>query len=102
EGKTRVTFVWEPAARVPGDRLRHQAARLTLTVLAADGEPVFEGAVLPSGPGTFDAGEETPPRAVFDVAPGRVRIRMSIEDPSLQVIDSDVRTINVRDLRDRR
>ncbi len=102
EGKTRVTFVWEPAVRVPGDRSRHQAARLTLTVLAGDGQSVFDGAVLPSGPGTFDAGEDTPPRAVFDVAPGRVRIRMSIEDPSLQAIDSDVRTINVRDLHDRR
>jgi VWFA-related protein len=102
EGKTRVTFVWEPAVRVPGDRSRHQAARLTLTVLSGDGQSVFEGAVLPSGPGTFDTGEETPPRAVFDVAPGRVRIRMAIEDPSLQPIDLDIRTINVRDLRDRR
>jgi VWFA-related protein len=102
EGKTRVTFVWEPAARVPGDRARHVAARLTLTALGADGKPVFEGAVLPTGPGTFGSGEGIQTRAVFDVPPGRVRIRMSIEDMALQVIDSDVRTITVRDLQNRR
>jgi VWFA-related protein len=102
DGKTRVTFVWEPAVRVPGDRSRHAAARLTLTALGADNAPVFEGAVLPAGPGTFDSGEGTHTRAVFDVAPGRVRIRMAIEDMASQVIDSDVRTINVRDLQDRR
>ncbi len=101
-GRTRVTFVWEPAVRVPGDRARHRAARLTLTALGADGKPVFEGAVLPAGPGTFEAGEGLPSRAVFDVQPGRLRIRMSIEDTALQVIDSDVRTISVRDLQDQR
>ena len=102
DGKTRVTFVWEPAVRVPGDRTRRRAARLTLTVLGRDGSTVFEGPVVPSGVGTFDTGEGTPPRAVFDVEPGRVRIRMSIEDGSLQTIDSDVRTITVRNLDDRR
>jgi hypothetical protein len=101
DGKTRVTFVWEPAVRVPGDRTRHVAARLTLTALGADGKPVFEGAVLPAGPGTFETGERVQTRAVFDVPPGRVRIRMSIEDMGQQVIDSDVRTIMVRDLQRR-
>jgi VWFA-related protein len=101
-GKTRVTFVWEPAARVPGERVRHLAARLTLTALGPDGKPVFEGPVIPAGPGTFDTGEGVPARAVFDVAPGRVRIRMAIEDASLQQIDSDVRSIFVRDLHDER
>ena len=102
DGKTRVTFVWEPSVRVPGDRARHVAARLTLRALGDDGKPVFEGAVLPTGPGTFETGEGAQTRAVFDVPPGRVRIRMSIEDMALQVIDSDVRTITVRDLQNRR
>ena len=39
-----------------------------------------------------------PTRAVFEVPPGRIRIRMSIEDAGLQVIDLDVREIVVRDL----
>ncbi len=101
DGRTRVTFVWEPAPRIPGDRTRHVAARLTLTALGADGKPVFEGAVLPAGPGTFETGERVQTRAVFNVSPGRVRIRMSIEDMGQQVIDSDVRTIVVRDLQNR-
>lgn len=99
DGKTRVTFVWEPALRVPGDRSRLIPARLRFTALGADGKPVFEGTVLPSGPGAFDGGDATPARAVFDVPPGRLRVRMSIEDAGLRVIDADVRDIAVRDLR---
>lgn len=97
-GKTRVTFVWEPVLGVPGDRPRLVPARLLLTALGADGKAVFEGTVMPSGPGASDAGEAPSSRAVFEVPPGRVRIRMSIEDAGLQVIDSDVREIAVRDL----
>lgn len=97
-GKTRVTFVWEPVLTVSGDRSRLLAARLTLTALGADGKPIFEGTVLPSGPAAADPGGVWSSRAVFEVPPGRVRIRMSIEDAGLQVIDSDVREILVRDL----
>jgi hypothetical protein len=53
--------------------------------------------VLPSGPNAFD-GADAPTRAVFDAPPGRVRIRMSIQDAALDVIDSDVREIIVRGL----
>jgi VWFA-related protein len=97
-GKTRVTFVWEPVSRVPGDRSRLTPSRLTFTALGSDGHPVFEGAVLPAGPAVLEAGGPVPTRAVFEVPPGRIRIRMSIEDAGLQVIDSDVREIVVRDL----
>jgi VWFA-related protein len=97
-GKTRVTFVWEPISRVPGDRSRLVPSRLTFTALGTDGHPVFEGAVLPAGPAVLEADGPVPTRAVFEVPPGRIRIRMSIEDAGLQVIDSDVREIVVRDL----
>src|SRR5207244_5344854 len=36
---------------------------------------------------------------VFDVAPGRLRLRMAIQDVASQVIDRDVREMSIRDLR---
>ena len=101
-GKTRVTFVWEPAARVPGDRTTRSPARVVLTALGADNVTVFEGPVVPAGP--IDPVDIVPregrsARAVFEVAPGRLRLRMSIEDAAGRVVDSDVREIAVRDLR---
>jgi VWFA-related protein len=94
EGRMRVTFVWEPA---PAARTAPAASRVALTALAADGTTVFEGAVLPTGP-VASSHEGAPPRAVFEVPPGRVRLRMSIESAASERIDSDVRDILVRDL----
>jgi VWFA-related protein len=100
DGKTRVTFVWEPSIAVPGDRARRStAARLELTALGAGDSVIFEGSVLPTGPGMIEAAGSEPLRAVFDVAPGPLRLRMKIQDASRQDVDSDVRQILVRDLR---
>jgi Ca-activated chloride channel homolog len=98
-GKTRVTFVWEPATHVPGERVRRTAKRLVLTALAPDGAVAFEGPVAPTGPAAIDEPGTTPARAVFDVAPGRLRLRMSIQDVAAQEIDRDVRELSIRDLR---
>ena len=98
-GKTRVTFVWEPATHVPGERVRHTARRLVLTALAADGTVLFEGPVAPTGPAAIDEPGTTPARAVFDAAPGRLRLRMAIQDVAAQEIDRDVRELSIRDLR---
>jgi hypothetical protein len=97
-GKTRVTFVWEPTPRVPGDRNRRIAARLVLTVLGGDGSLLFQGPVSPTGPGTIEVPGAVPSRAVFDASPGRVKLRMQIQDGAAQVIDRDVRDVIVRDL----
>jgi VWFA-related protein len=99
DGKTRVLFVWEPAARVPGDRAKQvYASRVVLKVLAADGGPLFEGSVLPTGPLRPDPLDEEQARAIFEAPPGPLRLRMSIEDQASQVLDSDVREISVRDM----
>jgi VWFA-related protein len=99
-GKSRVTFVWEPAARVPGDRsIKVSAARLVLTARGADGSLLFEGPVAPTGPAAIDEPGATPARAVFDVLPGRLRLRMSIQDVTSRVLDLDVRDISIRELK---
>ena len=90
-----MTFAWEPAPRVPGDRPRAGApARIVMTALAPDGVELFNGVVCAANASTCDAS-----RAIFDVAPGRVRLQMSIQDAAEQVLDSDVREIAVRDLK---
>jgi VWFA-related protein len=98
-GRTRVTFVWEPAASVPGVRTRQpSASRVVLTALAPDGTSLFEGSVLPAGPLRPDPADEVQARAIFDAPPGQLRLRMSIENDTGQAIDSDVRDLVVRDL----
>jgi VWFA-related protein len=97
-GKTRVTFVWEPTPRQTGERVRHVPARLSLTALGPDNAVLFEGVVNPTAPGLVAESVGTPSKAVFEMPPGRLRLRMSIEDLAQQVIDSDVRSISIRDM----
>jgi hypothetical protein len=97
-GQTRVTFVWEPAGAVPGDRRVRTPSRVALKALRTDGTTVFDGPVRPTG-ATVEAGNDSDARAVFEVPPGRVRLQMSIEDSAAQPLDTDVREILVDDLR---
>jgi VWFA-related protein len=97
-GMARVTFVWEPAARVPGDtRARRNPARVVMTALAPDGKVLFDGPVAATGPAVFDEPGAVPARAIFDAPPGRLHLRMSIEDVTSQVLDLDVRDLAVRE-----
>jgi VWFA-related protein len=86
-GRTRVTFVWEPAGAVPGDRKVKTPVRIVFKAVAPDGATVFEGTVRERA------------SAVFDVPPGRATFMMSIEDAAGNAIDSDIRDVIVRDLK---
>lgn len=99
-GRSRVTFVWEPAARVPGDiGVKRGPARVLLKAIAADGTVVFDGPVLATGPAVVDEPGAVPARAVFDAPAGRLRLRMSIQDITTQVLDVDVRDLSVHELK---
>ena len=83
-GKTKVTFVWEPTPPTPGDRnVREPATRVMLTASAQDAA-YFRG---PARSGT-----------TFDAAPGKVQLRISVEGAANQVLDSEMREITVPDL----
>jgi hypothetical protein len=112
-GKTKVTFVWEPIPRPPGDRLASadQPARVSVMAVAADGSPVFRGRVpdavmastSPKLPGGSSAAASTnPPRApssiTFEAKPGTVQLRLSVEGASAGVIDSETRELVIPDL----
>jgi VWFA-related protein len=96
DDRMKVTFVWEPTS-VPGSRAATTAARLDLTVLGDGDAVVFQGPVLPAGPDA--ALSDGPSRAVFETAPGRLRLRMNIQDGDRRDVDTDVRDLIVRDLR---
>jgi VWFA-related protein len=85
-GKTRVTFVWEPLPKVLGEKpgSREEPSAVNVTAVAPDGSPYFRGPV--------------PSRITFDANPGKVQIRMSVTGAASQVLDSETRELTVPDL----
>jgi VWFA-related protein len=114
-GKTRVTFVWEPIPKAPGDRSRpaEEPSRVAVMAVGSDGAPYFRGRVPDvalasaappaAAPGTSTAtgraaAPRPPSRVTFDARPGKMQLRLSVEGAGAQVIDSEVREITVPDL----
>ena len=93
-GRSRVTFAWEPGTTEGGRSDTAPAARVQLTAVAADGRPLFRGRV-PEGA----APSATAPggSASFEVPPGQVQLRMTVESETGQVLDSSTRELTVPD-----
>jgi VWFA-related protein len=104
-GKTRVTFVWEPLPKTPGDR-REDPARVSLMAIAPDGSPSFRGKVpdaalasaSPSAGGGSSPASHGPSRVSFEVPPGKLQLRISVEGTASQILDTETREITVPDL----
>jgi len=109
-GKTRVTFVWEPLPKSPGDRAdREEPTRVSLMALGADGSLVFRGrvpdaAVASTSPASSAAAANAAgaprgaQRVVFDAKPGKVQLRVSVEGSASTTLDTEMREITVPDL----
>src|SRR5262245_7047658 len=113
-GKTRVTFVWEPLPKTPGESPNARAGdpvRVSLMAVAVDGSPIFRGrapdvavaSTSPAGAAAATAGQggaapRGASRVTFDVPPGKMQLRVSVEGSSSQVLDSETREITVPDL----
>jgi VWFA-related protein len=95
-GRTAMTFVWEPSPRVPGDRNPDQAARVMLTAVGPDGGPLYRGRV-PAGAGTPPAAPAGPARVTFAAPPGKIQLRLSVEGAGSEVLDTETREITVPD-----
>jgi len=98
DGKTKVSFVWEPVPKAPGDTSRSggTAARVSVTAIAPDGSPYFRGKVPDnaSPPPTATSAS----RVTFNAQPGKMQLRLSVEGTDAQVLDSEVREITIPDL----
>jgi hypothetical protein len=113
-GKTKVTFVWEPVARTAADAQRDQPARVSLMAVGADGAPYFRGKIPEgvtasaapaasgtsgsNGNGATPAGAPRASRVIFEVPPGKMELRVSVEGTSSQVLDTEMREVTVPDL----
>jgi VWFA-related protein len=108
-GKTRVTFVWEPMPRPPGSPPltdSEQPARVAVTAVGGEGNPYFRGrvpdvALASSAPASATAAGGTgrgPSRVVFDAPPGTMQLRLSVEGATAGVIDTEIREVVVPDL----
>ena len=97
-GKTRVTLIWEPLLAPPGTTRREQAGRVSLLAATASGELVFRGAspeqsVTPA-PGTANG----PQRLTFESPPGKLELRLTVQDAGNGTLDQETKTIDVPDL----
>jgi VWFA-related protein len=86
DGRTKVTFVWEPVPGVPGVR-REEPRQVTLTASSVEGVEFFGGRVPPGSSAVS-----------FDVDPGRVRLRMAVEGDGDEQLDVEERELTVPDL----
>jgi hypothetical protein len=82
-GRTQVTLVWEPVAGPPGAR-REQPGRVMVTAATASGDLLFRGPAAQ--------------RVAFDAPPGPIEVRMAIEAEGGDLIDNDIRKLDVPDL----
>jgi len=84
DGKTKVTFVWEPAPRASDPRSEAPTG-IMLMAAGADGDPYFRGRTKDS-------------RVTFDAPPGTIQLRVSVEGSASQVLDTVNRDFAVPDL----
>lgn len=92
--RARVSFVWEPAARVPGvGARRSDPDTVSMQVTTLSGEPVFAGRIGSAGGGLVSTGQA--PRLSFDSDAGRFLVQMEILDAGGRVLDRDVRDLVV-------
>ncbi|MGE5246516.1 MAG: VWA domain-containing protein [Betaproteobacteria bacterium] len=106
-GKTIVTFVWEPVEKTPGARAAasEQPRRVSLIAMSADGSAsYFRGSVpdAAAADGTDGNGGAAAPRAparvTFEAPPGKVDLRVSVEGAASDVLDTETKEITVPDL----
>jgi hypothetical protein len=84
-GRTKVTFLWDPTPAVPGVR-RETAARVTLIAGGANSDLYYRGKALAPG------------RVEFEVPPGPMDLEIAVEDSAAEVLDRESRKLIVPSL----
>jgi hypothetical protein len=92
--------VWEQALGTAGvrDERNEAPSRVMVTAIAPDGSPYFRGRVPETAPAPAPNAPPTSGRVAFDVNPGKVQLRLSVEGAASQVLDTETREIAIPDL----
>lgn len=86
DGKTKISFVWNPNPAVPG--VRATAAAPTQVQLVAGG----------ANSDLYHRGRSGPGRVEFEVPPGPIDLEIAVEDDAKEVLDRETRKIIVPSL----
>ena len=92
DGKTGVTFLWEPLPPTPGVR-RDEPRRVTVLATSPNGDIIFRGKVPSelSAPGTGGV-------VRFQAPPGKLDVRLTIEGDGTGTLDTEDRELAIPDL----
>ena len=90
-GKTRLTFLWEPLPPTPGVK-RDEARRVTVLATSPQGDIIYRGRV-PSELAASGSGG----MVSFEAPPGSIDLRLTIEGDGTGTLDNEDRTIDVPD-----
>jgi len=106
DGRTRVTFVWEPVPPIPGEK-RQDAARVQLLATGRSGEEYYRGPVpaeraeapadAAAAPSPAQPALRTGSKVAFEVPPGRMQVRVIVQNDKDQVLDTFQQDIPVPD-----
>jgi len=104
--RTRVTFVWEPLPPIPGEK-RQEAASVQVLATGRGGEEYYRGPVPPesAAPPAEPAAAAAPAQPAlragskvsFDAAPGRMQVRLIVQNAKGQVLDTFQQEIGLPD-----
>jgi VWFA-related protein len=92
DGLTKVTFLWEPSAAVPGVK-RDEPRRVSLLVTNAAGDIVYRGKA-PNDLAAPGAGA----LVSFDAKPGKLDMKITVEGDGTGTLDSENRELTIPDL----
>jgi len=93
DGRTRVTLVWEPLPTPPGER-REAPGGVAVLVAGPAGDLLYRGRAPEGRSGTAGA---SPHRLVFEVPPGEVELRLTVEAQGGGTLDQEIRTVDLPD-----
>ena len=106
-GGTKITFAWERVAPQPGENRApdENAARVVLTAATQEGRTVYRGRVpedVPAaasadGAGGTSSAVSAGSHVSFEAPPGPMQLRIVVEGPRGQVLDSATRELTLPD-----